>query len=74
MMVSQVSQASRTRPSDRNPFKPFTRGDVMKDIELYRLMKLVHDVRKLRINVSKMSFITESVSWIRMPRIYHDDD
>ena len=46
----------------------------MKDIELYRLMKLVHDVRKLRINVSKMSFITESVSWIRMPRVYHDDD
>jgi len=46
----------------------------MKDIELYRLMKLVHDVRRLRFNVSEMSFITESVCWIRMPRICRSDE
>ena len=46
----------------------------MKDIDLYKLIRLVHDVKKLRFNVSKMSFITESVCWIRIPRICHEGE
>ena len=46
----------------------------MKDSELFRLVKLVHDVKRLRYSVSKMSFITESVCWIRMPRIIRDEE
>ena len=46
----------------------------MKDKELFRLVRLVQDVRRLRYSVSKMSFITESLCWIRMPRIVRDEE
>ena len=41
----------------------------MDPIEEYRLLKTVCDVKKLRSNVSKMSFITRSLSLILMPRV-----
>ncbi len=47
----------------------------MMDERYYRLLKTVYDVKRLRYNVSKMSFITRSLAWIRIPcEIIREDD
>ena len=40
----------------------------------YLLLKTVYDVKKLRYNVSVMSYIAQSVSWIPIPVLYREDD
>ena len=38
----------------------------------YRLLRTVYDVRRLRCNVARMSFIALSLSWIPVPVIVRD--
>ena len=40
----------------------------------YLLLKTVYDVKRLRYNVSMMSYIAQSVSWMPVPVLYHEDD
>ena len=40
----------------------------------YLLWKTAYDVKRLRYNVSMMSYIAQSVSWIPMPVLYREDD
>lgn len=48
--------------------------DIM-DKEYYRLLKTVYDIRKLRYNVSVMSYIARSVTLVPIPEpLYKDDD
>ena len=59
------------------PFpKPFRRRCTMKnDDDLnYLLLKTAYDVKRLRYNVSMMSYIAQSVSWMPVPVLYHEDD
>ena len=62
-------------------YKPFPNhfqgGDDMDmlDKDYYKLLKAVYDVRRLRYNVTKMSFITRSLTWVRFPpTVYREDD
>jgi hypothetical protein len=40
----------------------------------YRLLKTVYDVKRLRYNVTKMSFITRSLVLIPVPESFHRND
>lgn len=44
----------------------------MKTIDYWQLLKLVYDVKRLRSNVSRMSFITHSTSLVHLPEAIHD--
>ena len=43
------------------------------DEDGYRLLKTVYDVIRLRNNVSKMSFIAQSLCWLPIPVIVRED-
>ena len=40
----------------------------------YLLLKTAYDVKRLRYNVSMMSYIAQSVSWMPVPVLYHEND
>ena len=41
---------------------------------MYELLKATYDVIRLRRKVSMMSFVSESLCLVHMPRVIHDNE
>ena len=41
---------------------------------LYEVLKTTYDIVRLRRKVSMMSFVSESICLVRIPRVVHDEE